>query len=96
MMNKSTNVVRDKMASVWLFTWFQNNSIKADPDKFHLLLTDTDYQGMEVCNNKTENSFYEKLLGTKIDTKLKLEKHVETMSRKASQKKMLWKEYNLI
>ena len=66
MMNKSTNVVRDKMASVWLFTWFQNNSIKADPDKFHLLLTDTDYQGMEVCNNKTENSFMKSCLVQKL------------------------------
>ena len=49
-MNKSNNeVARDiKMVSEWLFSWFQNNSIKANPDKFHLLLTDTDFQGMEA------------------------------------------------
>ena len=58
-MNKSTNeVVRDiKMASEWFFTWFQNNSMKANPDNFYLLFTDTDCQGMEVCYEKFENSF---------------------------------------
>ena len=44
--NKSINeVVRDiKMASEWLFTWFQYKTMKANPDKFHLLLADTDCQ----------------------------------------------------
>ena len=44
-MNKLTNeVVRDiKIASEWLFTWFQNNNIKANKDKFHLLLTNSDF-----------------------------------------------------
>ena len=53
-MNKSTNeVVRDiKMVSEWLFTWFQNKSMETNPGKFHLLLTDADYQGMEVSNEK--------------------------------------------
>ena len=36
------------MASEWLFTWFQNNSIKANKDKFHLLLTDSDFLGTEA------------------------------------------------
>ena len=60
--------------------------MKANPDKFHLLLIKTDCQGMEVCNEKIENSFCEKLLGIKIDTKLKFEEHVETLGKKASQK----------
>ena len=37
---------------------------------FHPLLTDTDCQGMELCNEKIENSLSEKQLGKKIDTKL--------------------------
>ena len=43
-MNKSTNkIVRDiRMASEWFFTWFLNKSVKANLDKFHLLLTNTD------------------------------------------------------
>lgn len=53
-MNKSTNkVVRDiKMVYEWLFTWLQNSNMKSNPDKFHLSLTDTDCQGMEVSNEK--------------------------------------------
>ena len=59
--------------------------MKAKPDKFYLLLTDTVCEGMDVCNEKIENSC-EKLLGIKIDTKLKFEEHVERMCKKANQK----------
>ena len=51
------------MASEWRFTWFQNNSMKAN----------------KVCNEKIENSFCEKLLGIKIGTELKYEEHDETL-----------------
>ena len=42
-MNKSTNeIVPDiTMAPEWLFTWFHNNSMKAD--MLHYILTDTDF-----------------------------------------------------
>ena len=42
-MNKSTNeIVPDiKMAPECLFTWFRNNSMKAD--KLHYIITDTDF-----------------------------------------------------
>ena len=85
-MNKPSNEVAldIKMASEWLSTCFQNNSMKTNPDKIHLLLTATDCQRMEVCNEKIENSFCEKLLGIKIDTKLKFEERVETLYKKAS------------
>ena len=85
-MNKSTNeIVPDiKMAPEWLFTWFRNDSMKAD--KLHYILTDTDFQGIGVCNKRIESSFCEKLLRIKIDTKLKLEEHVEILCKKASQK----------
>ena len=67
------------MISQWYFTWFQNNSMKANPDKFHLILITTDSQGMEVRNEKIENCVHEKLSGIKIETKLKFEEHVETL-----------------
>ena len=37
----------------------QNNNMKANPDKFHLSLTHTDFEGMKVCNDKIKNSFCE-------------------------------------
>ena len=41
-MNKSTSEVLSdiKMASKKLFTWFENNSMKANPDKFKFILSD--------------------------------------------------------
>ena len=60
--------------------------MKAKPDNLHLLLTDTDCQGMEECSEKIENSFCEKLLSMKIDTKLKFKVRVEKLCKKASQK----------
>ena len=55
-MDKSINeIVRDiKIAPEWLFTWFQSNSTKTVPDKFHLLLADTHCQAKEVCNEKID------------------------------------------
>ena len=87
-MNKSSNeLVRDiKMASEWFFTWFHNNIMKAKLEKFHLLRTGTDCLGIEVCSQKIENSFCEKLLDIKVNTKLKFEEHVETMCKKPSKK----------
>ena len=57
------------MVSEWLFICFQN--------KFYLLFTDTDCQGKEVCNENIEITFCVKLLGIKINTKLKFEEHVK-------------------
>ena len=62
-MNKAFNVVVQDIKIAWVaFYLVSKNSILANPDKFHLLLTNTDCQGIEVCNEKTENSFCEKLL----------------------------------
>ena len=61
--------------------------MKANPNKFYLLLTDTYCQGLDVSNEKIENSFCEKLLGIKIDIKLYLiRRNIETLRKKFSQK----------
>ena len=41
-MNKSTSEVLSdiKLASEKLFIWFENNSMKANPDKFQFILSD--------------------------------------------------------
>ena len=60
--------------------------MKANPDKFHLLLSDTDCQGTKVCNEKIENFLCKKRLDIKFDTKLKFEEHVGILCKSASQK----------
>ena len=60
--------------------------MKANPDKFHLLLSDNSCQGMDVCNQRIEKSCCEKLLGVKVDTRLKCVNHVKALCKIASQK----------
>ena len=69
-----------------LFSWFQNNSMKINPDKFHLLFSKTKKIEINICNEKISNSSHEKLLGVTIDHKLNFEEHVQNLCKKASQK----------
>ena len=70
-----------------LLEWVKNNGLKANPDKFHLLLNDADEKYfIEIDNFKIPNSTCEKLLGINIDNKLSFDDHVVGLCSKASQK----------
>ena len=70
-----------------LLEWIGNNVLKANPDKFHLLLSNTDQNfSLNVDQYEIFNSNYEKLLGVTIDNKLKFDEHVSGLCKKASQK----------
>ena len=69
-----------------LTLWFQNNCMKLNPDKFHLLLSDKKSHQVDICNKKFSSTYSEKFLGIKIDNKLTFEEHVEGLCKKASQK----------
>ena len=73
--------------SVTLINWIQNNGLKANLDKFHLILSDTnqDYS-VKVDKCSIKNSKSAKLLGIKIDNKLKFDEHVSDLCTKATQK----------
>ena len=75
-----------KSASEKLFSWFKANYMKVNPDKFHLLLSNTKELKINICNESISNSFKEKLLGVTIDNKLRFEEHVEDLCKRASQK----------
>ena len=61
--------------------------MKANPDKYHLLINNTkeSFQ-IKIGNETVSNSKYEKLLGVKIDHELNFNEHVSSLSKKASQK----------
>ena len=70
-----------------LLVWIRNNGLKANPDKFHLLLSDNnkDYY-ISVTNFTIQNSNSEKLLGIIFDNELTFNNHVSELCAKASQK----------
>ena len=70
-----------------LLEWVTNNVLKANPDKFHLLLNSVDNNlSIIVDQHEIANSCNEKLLGVTIDNKLSFDEHVAGLCRKASQK----------
>ena len=81
------NIISDlEQASDILSNWFQDNYLKANPGKYHVLLSETSETQLIVKNVPIASSCCEKLLGIKIDHKLSFEPHVESLCKKASQK----------
>ena len=60
--------------------------MKANSDRFCLLLNGTRCQRIDVQNYRLENIHCQKILGIKTDIKLKFEDQVKTLHKKASQK----------
>ena len=69
-----------------LFKWFENNLMKANSDKSHLLLSKSTSSTANVNGDIIKNSESEKLLGVTIDYKLNFEEHLSKVCDKASQK----------
>ena len=67
-----------------LFEWFANNGLKANPDKFHLILNERRNDLLiEIQQFKIFNSNSQKLLGIKIDNKLSFYDHVSDLYLKS-------------
>ena len=69
-----------------LFAWFNNNGMKANADKCHLLLNTKEKLKANISNYTIINSHKEKLLGETIDNHLKFESYIKKLCSKASQK----------
>ena len=69
-----------------VFTWFQNNYLKANSGKSHLLTTSDNIQHINVGVNQLSSSKYEELLGILIDHKLTFENHLLNIVQKVNQK----------
>ena len=69
-----------------MFEWFENNLLKGNADKFHLLVSSSDAVNLRVSEYDIKNGEFEKLLGVKFDKKLKFEKHITDICRKTSRK----------
>ena len=73
-------------ASKALLEWFENNLLKNNADKCHLLVISSDAVNLKVSEYGIKNGECEKLLIVKFDNKLIFEKHVTNICRKARRK----------
>ena len=69
-----------------LFTWFSQNEMKANLGKCHMLLSSTESLIFQISEIVIDNSQSKKLLGVTFDSKLKFEKHINTICQKANRK----------
>ena len=69
-----------------LFEWFENNLVKGNADKCHLLVSSSDAVNLTVNEYDIENSECEKLLSVKFDNELTFETHITDICRKGSRK----------
>ena len=80
-------IERLQIDSKLILSWFETNKLKANPDKFHLLLSDrSSDRSITIGQYNIQNSGCEKLLGVKIDSKLSFKEHVKTLCDTASNK----------
>ena len=75
-----------KNAGEIILSWFEDNSMKANPDKYHLLLSGPNSDDITIGNKTISSSKCEKLLGVKIDSKLSFNELIEDLCKKASRK----------
>ena len=69
-----------------LFTWFNENHMKPNGDKCHLLVTTEKSVSINIDESNVENKKEQKLLGIKFDSSLSFKGHITSLCKKASQK----------
>ena len=86
---KEIELVTSKLKddSEMLLNWVSQNALKANPDKFHMILSDDNNDiSIFVDGHEIINSPHKKLLGVSIDRKLSFDVHISSLCTKASQK----------
>ena len=73
--------------SRYLIEWYENNYLVPNPDKWHLLLSESgDNLLVNVGNKCISNSSEENILGVYFDNKLNFNSHLVKLCKRASQK----------
>ena len=73
-------------ASETLFKWFNENLMRINADKCHLLVSTNITVKIKIGNFDINNSKSEKLLGVTFDHKLSFDDHIFELCKKASRK----------
>ena len=69
-----------------LITWFANNKIKTNHDKYHLLLGTQDEANIQIVNVTIKCSSAKKRLRMAVDKKFRFGSHVEYLCKKVTRK----------
>ena len=69
-----------------IFEWFENNGMKVNPDKCHLLLSKNENFEANINENRISNTRFEKLLGVTFDNQLNLNHHISKLCKTDSNK----------
>ena len=67
-----------------LFKWFSDNQMKENTDKCYLLLSKDGSSEINIGDSMIESSTCEKLLGIKIDSKLRFDDHLQDLCNKSN------------
>ena len=73
-------------AAETLLQWLKDNRMKADHDKYYLLINNTKESFLIEIGNETVIANIKSLLGVKLDHELNFNEHVSSLFKKASQK----------
>ena len=68
------------------FDWFENNGLKGNPDKCHLLFSKNDDFEANINENRISDTTFEKLLGVTCDNRLNFNHHISKICKTASNK----------
>ena len=73
-------------AAAKLFKWFSDNQMKENTDKCYLLLSKDGSSEIHIGDSIIESSTCKKILGIKIDSKLRFDDHLRDLCNKATRK----------
>ena len=69
-----------------IFEWFENNGLKGNPDKCHLVLSKNENFEANINENRISNARFEKLLRVIFDSQLNFNHHISKICKTASNK----------
>ena len=86
--NLHTLIQRLEHDSLLAIEWFEENYMKLNEDKCHLLISGHKYEHVwaKIGNSKIWESQHEKLLGVTIDKEIKFNNHISDICKKANRK----------
>ena len=84
--------------SLLAIEWFENNSMKLNEDKCHLLVSGYKFENIwaKIGKAKIWESKSQKLLGVEIDRTLNFNDHVRTLYNKAGKSYLFWQDYQIL